>query len=680
MEHKSDAVPAFWERSLPIFFLLAAALASVALQGFDYAPEGNVYHIPVIFDYAHSAEGPADVYHQSLDRFVSGFYPILSLFATESNIFSVSLAIHVLSRFFTILMIWKIVSLLINNQNISVMLSSFLVYSFNSANFFSHSEFAEPILLLGWYFLLKRQYLVSSAVLGVAFNINAYIAVWGGVVAGVCMLSSLKNEGLKAAIKMGWIMAGLFVLLASPTVLWILKSTAMAATYEPFSFREYLREYWPFHWFIDVQWKEVVFVWLSIMTAFTALSHIKMNWPLDKRAPVFSIITAIAGIFVFGMILPYVTDNRFLLNLVPLEDRRYVPLLMGIIIVTWCASAFQKNAPDEKALSLIALSGVLSGNIILVLITILLFKEFSSNSFWKKSAPLLLLGAMGAAHAVFGAAPTGIEVWGKTAALILIFQSTLIACILPKSGGYFTRALPLIAAAALGVLPSTQDNLFLALIFFVYLALALYFAARNYKPIIIAAIIVSLLVVASAKLIWLGVIAAAFLLPTPASRLVPYLKKFAPAAYPSGAAILALLAVCLLSAGAVQLSIRGGLSSNPQADRALKDTQFWARSNTPPHTVFLPVGVDGFSTLSRRPVWIDWKIGAMAMWAPETYEMWSTRWRQLKPVDTVAKAQNLARKEGVSFIVFKKDKVASDGVAKSCIAYENELFWIMGPC
>lgn len=680
MENKLAPTPTFLERSLQIFLLFAAALASVAFQGFEYGTVHSVYHIPIIFDYAHSAEGPSDAFHQSLDYFVSGVYPILSLFVTEYNIFWVSLLFHIAIRFFNIFIMWKIVSLIIKNQTSVLIISSILVYSLASESFFSHSEIGPLFVLLSWYFLFKRQYLAASAILGAAFNIYAYVAVWGGVIAGVCMLSSLKHEGLKAAIKTSCMMAGLFILFASPTLLWILKSLATAPPYEPFSFRGFLREYWPYHTFIDVQWKNIVVLLLSIMTAFTALFHIRLNLPLDKRAPMFAILTAFTGIIVFGMILPYVTDSRLLLDLFPLEERRYVPAIMAIIIASWCGIAFQAADPEEKARSIIALTGLLSGNIILLLTAILLDKEFGAISAWKKWAPLLLL-VMGAAHATFGAPPVQVEMWGTAAALILIFQCGLIACFLPKTDDYFPRALLLIAAALLGVLPETHDSIFLALIFFVYFALALYIAQRNYRLILIAVIIVSLLMIlASAKLIWLGVAATAFLLPLPAARLVPFLQKYVSAVKPSGSALLASLAICYLIFGAVQIGVRGGLSPDPQADRALKDTQLWARSHTPPHTVFLPVGVEGFSTLSRRPVWIDWKIGAMVMWAPDTYKIWSTRWVQLKPVNSVAEAQNLARRENIGFIVFSKKKVAPDGVAKSCISYENELYWIMQPC
>ena len=67
----------------------------------------------------------------------------------------------------------------------------------------------------------------------------------------------------------------------------------------------------------------------------------------------------------------------------------------------------------------------------------------------------------------------------------------------------------------------------------------------------------------------------------------------------------------------------------------------------------------------------------MVMWSPETYRLWSTRWKQLKAVDTIADAQQLAQKENIEFTVFDKRKIPSKNAINSCIIYENNRYWIM---
>jgi|GEM_PF-5955277 len=682
------------KKGLQIVILLVAALASVALEGFDYGVGNNVYHIPITLDYAHSAEGPSDIFHQSLARFVSGFWPALSLFVTETNIFGVFFALHIIVRFFTVFMIWKIAGLFSNNSLISALFACFYFFFYVNyhrspvggsellVNYLTHSQVVIPFVLCSWFFLIKRQFFVSSAILGLTFNINAFAAIWGAAAVGIATLIILKNEGTKKIITATGMMIGIFLLVATPTIVWILKTLTADVRYEPFSFGQFLREeYFPFHTFIDVQWEDTALMVLVIVTTFLTLKHTSLNWPEDKRALLFSTLSAYSVIFAFGMILPYVTDSRLLLNLYPLRMDSYIIFLLGITILSWCIGSFHSVDLSERARSVIVLFSLLNGNMILLLVSVILGNDLSSKSTFNKYAPLMLLVAMGTVHAVFGTAPVLVAgLWGKTAAFIFILQSGIIVYFLPRTGDYLKLAFPLITAALIGVFPEIHDLKFLALIFLIYLALAFYVAQKSYKPIISTAIIVSLLIILSTKIIWLVITSAVFLLPILAMRLVPFIKKYLSLVGPPDTVVLALLLVCFLIGGAVQMGVRGGLSPNPEADRALKDTQLWARNNTPPHTVFLPIGVSGFSTLSRRPVWIDIQNGAMVMWAPETYKLWSTRWRQLKPVDTVAEAQNLARKEGIKFIVFSKDKVSSDRVARSCIAYENRKYWIAQPC
>jgi hypothetical protein len=90
--------------------------------------------------------------------------------------------------------------------------------------------------------------------------------------------------------------------------------------------------------------------------------------------------------------------------------------------------------------------------------------------------------------------------------------------------------------------------------------------------------------------------------------------------------------------------------------------------------------MNGFAILSRRPVWADWHMGGMVMWAPEAYAQWSRRWKQLKQIRSVSHARKLAKREGVEFIVYDKEMFAPDAAPKKCIAYQNARFWIMKTC
>ena len=103
-------------------------MSSVALHGFDYPTNNNIFHVPIVLDYARSAEGPADLFTKSLDRYVSGFWIALSPMVTESNIYALFLGIHVIVRFCFGFMIWRIVSLLGGNRPVTVALACFVLF------------------------------------------------------------------------------------------------------------------------------------------------------------------------------------------------------------------------------------------------------------------------------------------------------------------------------------------------------------------------------------------------------------------------------------------------------------------------------------------------------------------------------------------------------------------------
>src|SRR5258708_14781725 len=62
----------------PLALLGAAALANLLLQGFEFPRYNNIFHVAIVLDYAGSAEGPHDLFHQTLGAFVSVLWPLLA--------------------------------------------------------------------------------------------------------------------------------------------------------------------------------------------------------------------------------------------------------------------------------------------------------------------------------------------------------------------------------------------------------------------------------------------------------------------------------------------------------------------------------------------------------------------------------------------------------------------------
>src|SRR5205085_393584 len=78
--------------------LLAATAANLLLQGFEFPNYNNFFHIPIVLDYAGSAEGPHDAFHRSLASYASMLWPLLAQVADEANVFTLFFAIYALNR------------------------------------------------------------------------------------------------------------------------------------------------------------------------------------------------------------------------------------------------------------------------------------------------------------------------------------------------------------------------------------------------------------------------------------------------------------------------------------------------------------------------------------------------------------------------------------------------------
>jgi hypothetical protein len=678
---------------MPALFLFIATLASVAFQGFNFPTNNNVFHVPIILDYALSSEGPNDIFHRSLDRYVSGFWPFLSLFANEDNIFVLFLGFHIAVRFLTVFLIWRIAILLGGNSSVSILFVCFIMFfktflSFSPVgkneiliHYLTHSQVVIPLILGSWWLLLERRFLVATAIVGFAFNINALVAIWASLVSGIVMIICMHREEPKRIILMAVMMIGIFLLTAAPTIIWILKSLTEIVPYEPFSYWEYLRAYYPNHSFVDVQWHSFATMGLAILTIFVSLNRIGSMWSRDKRELLMSLLFAYTCIFLCGAILPYLTDSRLLLNLFPLRMDAYIIIIWALIVLSWCINSFREADSLEKAYSLIALFSLINGNLPLLLTTLALSDHRSSRPARFKHLFLILLLAVGGLHVISGNPPILQTAASRAqSAFFLLLQSGVIAYFISREHGSADQSLLFIALSAMCLAPEISNPLMLTLIASVYIAVFFYVVQERFHWTMVLLSVVSVCIVASSSLPWLLIVLASVLMPVLSIYIVPFVEKHLFVRLSQKPVMLFVFYVIFVMLGAYQMGKRGDLSANPDLERASVKLQLWARNNTPPHTVYLPVDIEGFSTLSRRPVWIDWKIGAMVMWAPETYDLWSTRWNQLKQISSVADAQQLAQNERIEYVVFNRDKIPTNNVPASCIVYCNEKYWIMQLC
>lgn len=675
-----------------LIVLLIATMSSVALHGFDYPVYNNLFHVPIVLDFAGSAEGPADLYIESLDRYVSGVWVALSLVATESNIYALFLGLHIIVRVLVGFMMWRISSLLGGNRPVTIALACFLLFfdTFlgNSkvghndflAPYLTQTEVVVPIVMGSWWLTLRGRHVAAAGLLGLAFNVNAFIALWAALAGGVAMVVDRHNEAPGKIVATAAKMAGMFALVASPTAIWIFSTIADTQPYPHFSFGQYLRDRYPFHTFIDVQVPETVTTVLFIAAGFMALRLASDGWSRRQKSIVWSLLCTLTAVFAFGMVLPYVTDMRLLLLLYPLRMDTYVVFLLGIVMVAWAGAAYAKEDAQHIPYSMIGLFSLVNGNVALLLLSVIAVGDRTSKAPVSRFWPAGLWIAVAVTHLVSGEAVALSSQPPAVAAITLVLQGAVVACFLARKDDSIAESFVFVSVCALGVYPAIGSTLAYVLVAGAYAAALLCGYGMRPRPVL-ALIAPLLLVIASIPSInQIALLIGVLLMPLAAKYAVPFLSKrvFARAEINVNMVYVMLAAFVIL--GPADLARRGGLSQDPEETRLLAEAQLWARRNIPAHRTVLAVGVNDFSTLSRRPVWVDWKLGNVVLWAPETYATWSSRWAEMKRIRSIVDAEILATREGIDYIVYDKDTLPSAGISAECVLFENERYWIMKSC
>jgi len=109
-----------------------------------------------------------------------------------------------------------------------------------------------------------------------------------------------------------------------------------------------------------------------------------------------------------------------------------------------------------------------------------------------------------------------------------------------------------------------------------------------------------------------------------------------------------------LAAGVVRVTLAGTINYTTPEDRAVANAARWLRAHSHPDELVLPLDIMEFSTLSRRPVWVDQKMGGAVMWQPSFYPLWHERMAAVKQLTTLDAALAYARDNGIDYIVMRR--------------------------
>ncbi|MDH3240858.1 MAG: hypothetical protein OEO83_09335, partial [Alphaproteobacteria bacterium] len=441
------SIPADRGRAIgPLLVLVAATLASAAWQGFDFPADNNSFHVPILLDYAGSAEGPHDLFHRSLNRWVSVFWPLLAPFASEQNLYPMFLGLHLVARFFTAFFIWRLGEALGGRSRPSVAFAAVILFldSFVGRSPLGHNEILVgylttsqvviPVVLGAWLLAFRGRFGWAGAVLGLAFNINAFNAIWGALALGAVMIAACRRESLAAAAKTIAGAAGLYLLAAAPTAAWIVFALADVPAHEPFSHAQFLRDYYGYHYFIDMMWKEAAFFALTVLAGAVVLARAARHWRLSGRDTAMALYASYAAVVAFGAAIHYVVDHRLMFALNPMRMDSYVVILLGVVVLSWCIAAFRSADRGERAAAVIALMALANGNLALLVGAAAVNQPLPRGGAGRTALAALWAG-LALAHWGFGAPPVIDGQSGAIAIFWFLLQAGVILFALLKAEG-----------------------------------------------------------------------------------------------------------------------------------------------------------------------------------------------------------------------------------------------------
>ena len=335
------SVPMAWQ--LLSLACLAAAV-SIGLQGYYFGVINNSYHIPIVEGWFNDPQFATDQYIQSLRYHTSYVWPFARVMTRWLSTYDTFVVLHVANRLamfvgFALLLRQLGVRTLagLSAGLMTLALTRYLLAASGPGEhdlfmpFLNHSSLTWPFLFASWLFLLRGQLVAALAMQGPVFAINAFVAICGGpaVAAGALVF---RPAGRQLRRVFAWRLIagiGLALLIAAPTIAWILASYTDQPAAAPFSFIAFLKSYYLKHWYVTAASPRRLVSFVIVGSSGLLCLHLLG----DRAKSLIPVWWGYLAVFAAGALLPYVLDSRTLLVLHPMRVGAGCLVMLSVLVI-----------------------------------------------------------------------------------------------------------------------------------------------------------------------------------------------------------------------------------------------------------------------------------------------------------------------------------------------------------
>lgn len=338
----------------PYSVVLLATVLSFLRTGYLPIDNNNVYHLPILMNSFALPQFASDPFIQSLQHFSSGFWIVftgageivnpklfLAFWLAATHLSLLAAALHLARSFgFHERRVLNIYVLLLAMaaclQGTTVGGAGVML------NYFTHSELANAPLIFGFSYAVRGRYAQAAIATALTFFLNAFMAVW--MILPLCFLAAYQLRAgaisWRALMVRGLLGSLIGGVLLVPPLLNVLSNHQILEA-PVFSYRRFLRGFYPAHFFLDGNsWLEVVALAAAALSCFLAAAQ------LGRQANALRHLAGGASaLLVIGAAAPLVTDSALVLNLHLIRSAVMI-MMLSTFAVALLAAAWMA-APDR---------------------------------------------------------------------------------------------------------------------------------------------------------------------------------------------------------------------------------------------------------------------------------------------------------------------------------------------